>query len=57
MTVYGFDGKPFQAADESGGPATMNYLGKPLFDPITVDVDLPKQNAVYDIKVPDQSAE
>lgn len=47
VTVYGFDGQPF---DIGGG--RQNPLGTPLFSGYRVEVDLPKQVATHDFAVP-----
>jgi len=54
VSVFGFDGIPYQPDEDVDGPAIPNPMGKPLFGTATIRVDLPKQTAVHDIVVPKQ---
>ncbi|MEW4451346.1 hypothetical protein AB1L30_01550 [Bremerella sp. JC817] len=49
LLVQAYDGVPI-ASGEGG----MDLLGKPLFSPMELEVDLPKQNATHDIEIPKQ---
>jgi len=48
-TITGYDGVPFQDG------LVKNPLGKPLFGPIEIKVDLPKQATEHDFVVPDDA--
>ena len=54
VTILAFDGQPYQLNDTSDGPPMLNPMGKPLFDSVSINVDLPKQNAAHDFVIPRQ---
>jgi len=49
-TIIGFDGEAFQTTE--GGRTVHHPMGKPLFAPVTIKVDLPKKSGVHDFAVP-----
>ena len=54
VTIFAFDGQPYQLNDDSGGPPMLNPMGNPLFESVSLNVDLPKKPAVHDFNVPRQ---
>ena len=54
VTIFAFDGQPYQLNDDSGGPPMLNPMGNPLFESVSINVDLPKKPAVHDFNVPRQ---
>ncbi len=54
VTIFGFDGKPYQIDDGTEGPPMVNPMGKPLFETVTMKVEVPKETAVHDFAIPKQ---
>jgi len=54
VSLFGFDGIPYQLAEDVEGPPMLNPMGKPLFETVTMKVDLPKESAVHDFAIPRQ---
>ena len=54
VSIFGFDGKPYQMAEDGEAPPMINPMGKPLFETVTMKVDLPEETAVHDFAIPRQ---
>jgi len=54
VRIFGFDGQPYQIDEDIQGQPMVNPMGKPLFETVTMKVDLPKETAVHDFVVPKQ---
>jgi len=54
VSIFGFDGIPYQPDEDVDGPPMVNPMGKPLFTNCTIQADLPRQTGVHDFVVPKQ---